>query len=103
MPFVWCIGSIIGPALGGALADPVNQYPGWFRKDGFLEEYPYALPNLVSAGVLVIGCLVGVLFLEETHAQLKYQRDYGLEAGQKLVDIFTLRRWRRRSSGAVSE
>lgn len=100
MPFVWCIGSIIGPALGGALADPVRQYPGWFAPGGFLEEYPYALPNLVSAGVLVIGCLVGVLFLEETHAQLKYKRDYGLEAGQKIIDIFTFRKWRRRLSYA---
>jgi len=87
MPFVWCIGSIIGPAVGGALADPIRQYPDIFKPGGFLEEYPYALPNLFASAVLVIGVCVGVLFLEETHAELKHERDYGRELGKKLVAL----------------
>lgn len=87
MPFVWCIGSIIGPAVGGALADPIRQYPKIFKPGGFLEEYPYALPNLFASAVLIVGVGVGILFLEETHPELKHQRDYGRELGKKLVTL----------------
>ena len=92
MPFVWCVGSIIGPAVGGALADPIRQYPEFFKPGGFLEEYPYALPNLFASAVLVIGVGVGILFLEETHVELKHKRDYGRELGKKLVALFSFRK-----------
>ncbi|KAI5799190.1 major facilitator superfamily domain-containing protein [Peziza echinospora] len=88
MPFIWCIGSIIGPAVGGALADPIKQYPEYFKPGGFLEEYPYALPNLFASAVLFIGVIFGILFLEETHAELKHKRDYGRELGEKLLALF---------------
>lgn len=32
-----------------------------------------------------MGVVVGLLFLEETHAEKKYRRDIGLEAGRWLV------------------
>jgi len=90
MPFVWSVGSIIGPAVGGILADPIKQYPEIFKPGGFLEEYPYALPNLFCSVVLVVGICIGILFFKETHAELKLRRDYGLELGEKLVGLFCL-------------
>lgn len=46
-------------ALRGDLVDSVRQHPGWFnpgpRTGQFVEEYSCALPNLVSARVLVIS------------------------------------------------
>lgn len=71
------------------MADPIKHYPDIFKPGGFLEEYPYALPNLFAAGVLFIGILIGVLFLEETHAELKQRKDYGLDFGKKLTGILT--------------
>ena len=43
------------------------------------------LPNLVCAVVIVFGVLVGVLFLEETHEEMKGRRDFGIEAGRWLL------------------
>ncbi|RPB03503.1 MFS general substrate transporter [Choiromyces venosus 120613-1] len=88
MPFIWCLGSIIGPALGGLLAEPVKRYPAVFTPGGIFEEYPYLLPNLVSASILVVGIIIGTLFLEETHEILRQKPDIGVRAGRKIVKFF---------------
>ena len=74
--------SILGPALGGALAEPCVSYPGIFARGTIFDRYPYLLPNLVCALVVIGGVIVGLLFLEETHEEKKYRRDMGLEAGR---------------------
>ncbi|KEQ86948.1 MFS general substrate transporter [Aureobasidium pullulans EXF-150] len=88
MPFVWCLGSIVGSGLGGTLADPVRNYPGYFEHGSLFDKFPYLLPNLVCAGVVIFGMVVGILFLEETHEDLKDRRDYGLDIGDWLLDFF---------------
>ncbi len=85
MPFVWCLGSIIGPAMGGALATPCEAYPWLFPRGTIFEKYPFLLPNLVCVGVLLMGITIGLLFLEETHAELKSRRDFGLELGHRIL------------------
>jgi hypothetical protein len=40
------------------------------------------LPNLFCTAVVLFGLAVGILFLEETHEDRKYDRDCGREAGQ---------------------
>ena len=90
MPFVWCLGSILGPALGGALAQPSKNYPSIFASGSFLARYPFALPNLVCAGILIVGMLIGILFLEETHGQKKRRRDLGLEIGNWILRCLSL-------------
>ncbi|KAE8348531.1 major facilitator superfamily domain-containing protein [Aspergillus coremiiformis] len=85
MPFVWCLGSIIGPALGGALAQPCQNYPWLFQRGTILEAFPFLLPNVVCVVILAFGIVVGLLFLEETHPEKKYRRDPGLELGNWLI------------------
>lgn len=68
------IGVIIGPILGGLLADPIASYPSLFGANSFfggkngvwwMKHWPYAFPNLVSAVFLFISS-AGVIFgLEE--------------------------------------
>lgn len=84
MPFMWCLGSVIGPYLGGALARPVLSYPHLFKPGTIFERFPFLLPNLVCVGILIIGISIGVLFLEETHVEKKYCRDRGVEFGRWL-------------------
>lgn len=101
MPFVWCLGSIIGPALGGALAQPCDNYPSFFPRGTIFDRYPFLLPNFVCVVVLVVGVCIGILFLEETHSEKRFQRDRGLEAGQWLTRKF--KEFKHRSGGQVDE
>jgi len=102
MPFVWTIGyaktdhivlpqlaysyrAIIGASLGGALADPVVNYPSLFSRGTIFEKFPFLLPNLVCAGVCLFSLLAGLLFLQETNDRAKHRRDIGLEVGRWLT------------------
>ncbi|KAI1210871.1 MFS general substrate transporter [Annulohypoxylon truncatum] len=85
MPVVWCLGSIIGPMIGGALARPCISYPSLFPPGTIWDRYPYLLPNLFSAFIVLIGVINGILFLEETHAEKKLKPDRGLALGNWII------------------
>lgn len=86
MPLVWNVGSVFGPAIGGALANPRGVQPGEDTEGGgFFEVFPYALPNLVAAGLFLIGITFGFLYLEESMATVKNRPDYGLRVGKKIT------------------
>ncbi|GAU16396.1 hypothetical protein TSUD_117450 [Trifolium subterraneum] len=56
----WGMGLIIGPALGGYLAQPTVKYPHIFPKDSFWDKFPYFLPSIfisVFAIVVAIACI----------------------------------------------
>ncbi|KAF9700134.1 hypothetical protein EKO04_001382 [Ascochyta lentis] len=98
MPFVWCLGTIIGGSLGGVLAQPAMALPGVFAGTIF-ETFPFLLPNVVCALVVVFGLAVGVLFLQETHEDKKYDEDRGLEAGKWLLRKV----WKSESEATLNE
>lgn len=61
------LGIFLGPLLGGALADPVRQYPRFFGGSGiFFERYPYALSGFVVACVGLSAAATSAFFVEET-------------------------------------
>ncbi|XP_065841582.1 uncharacterized protein [Oscarella lobularis] len=62
----WGLGLVVGPALGGLLAEPVRQYPGTFSSGGFLETFPYFLPCTVTASLFAIGLVLVFFLLPET-------------------------------------
>ena len=71
MPFVWSIGTIIGPAIGGTFANPTKAFPGTFSEDGIFGNFPWLLPNLICAALMLVSIVCGYLWLEETHPDLK--------------------------------
>lgn len=101
LPMTFNIGVIIGPLLGGLLADPVGSYPAVFGPGGsiggedgvgWLMRYPYALPNVVNAVFLLCSSL-GVLFgLEETLEALKDKPDYPLKLSRWILRVVYRRR-----------
>lgn len=70
LPMCFNIGIIVGPIVGGLLADPIQSYPGIFGpgsllggKDGvwWMRKWPFAFPNLVSA-IFILLSVCAVLF-----------------------------------------
>ncbi|KAG6498046.1 probable peptide/nitrate transporter At3g43790 [Zingiber officinale] len=59
------IGLIIGPAIGGYLAQPAEKYPNVFSKDSLFGRFPYFLPCLCISLVAAVA-LVTCLWLPET-------------------------------------
>uniref|UniRef100_A0A6N2LRK4 Major facilitator superfamily (MFS) profile domain-containing protein n=1 Tax=Salix viminalis TaxID=40686 RepID=A0A6N2LRK4_SALVM len=61
----WGIGLIIGPALGGFLAQPAEKYPNLFSKESIFGRFPYFLPCLcISLFALVVT--IATCWLPET-------------------------------------
>ncbi|KAL8965560.1 MAG: hypothetical protein Q9183_003787, partial [Haloplaca sp. 2 TL-2023] len=71
MPFVWSIGTIIGPAIGGVTARPAVSMPEIFSPDGIFGKYPFLLPNLICAALLLLSIGLGYFFLIETHPDMQ--------------------------------
>ncbi|KAL7157905.1 hypothetical protein ABFS83_02G107600 [Erythranthe nasuta] len=84
----WGTGLIIGPALGGFLAQPAEKYPGIFTQDSLFARFPYLLPCLIIslfAAVVTVACF-WIPETLHTHKSEKIasQDSYdGLECGGK--------------------
>ncbi|KAL8162042.1 hypothetical protein V2J09_013531 [Rumex salicifolius] len=61
----WSIGLIIGPALGGLLAQPAEKYPNIFSKESLFGRFPYFLPCLCIS-VFALGVSFSTFWLEES-------------------------------------
>ncbi|KAK3163489.1 hypothetical protein QOZ80_1AG0004390 [Eleusine coracana subsp. coracana] len=59
------IGLIVGPAIGGYLAQPVDKYPGIFSEKSIFGRFPYFLPCL-SISLLAVTALISCFWLPET-------------------------------------
>ncbi|KAH8735742.1 major facilitator superfamily domain-containing protein [Ilyonectria robusta] len=71
MPFVWSVGTIIGPSIGGMFANPHESWPRTFPVGSLFERFPYLLPNLLCAAMLLLSIVLGFILLEETHPDLR--------------------------------
>ncbi|KAG0651695.1 Major facilitator superfamily multidrug transporter mfsB [Hyphodiscus hymeniophilus] len=66
LPVIYGIGGITGPALGGLLVFQQNPF-----NKAKSNPYPYLLPNLFSAAVLLIDLILTGFFLEESLEEAK--------------------------------
>ncbi|KAJ3313287.1 hypothetical protein HDV04_002271 [Boothiomyces sp. JEL0838] len=62
--FVWGLGMIVGPILGGYFVHPAETMPLVFGE--YFKEYPYFLPCLSAAILSFIGLVIGYYYLPET-------------------------------------
>ncbi|KEF62163.1 uncharacterized protein A1O9_00135 [Exophiala aquamarina CBS 119918] len=64
--FTGNLGIFIGPVVGGALADPANQYPKLLGHTKLFEKFPYALPTFATGSLGLIVTVVCAVFVKET-------------------------------------
>lgn len=79
----WGIGLVVGPAMGGFLAQPAEKYPNIFSKDSFLGRFPYFLPCFCIS-VFALGVAVASFWLPET---LHKHNGYGSNGSTKEESI----------------
>ncbi|KAL6867025.1 MFS general substrate transporter [Trichoderma novae-zelandiae] len=60
------VGIFLGPIIGGALADPAEQFPGLFGGIRLFRDYPYILPGVAITLINVVSVVLCMLYLEET-------------------------------------
>ncbi|PWY68018.1 MFS general substrate transporter [Aspergillus sclerotioniger CBS 115572] len=65
IPFFFSVGCTIGPALGGILAQQTLGGTAIF------EQFPYLLPNIACAGMVLVTMVLAYLALDETHPELR--------------------------------
>ncbi|CAN1143715.1 Protein ZINC INDUCED FACILITATOR-LIKE 1 [Linum perenne] len=61
----WGIGLVIGPALGGFLAQPAEKYPRLFSKGSVFGRFPYLLPSF-AISLITLGVTIASLWFPET-------------------------------------
>ncbi|GLT57765.1 hypothetical protein SLA2020_307140 [Shorea laevis] len=61
----WGIGLIVGPALGGFLAQPAEKYPNLFSKESLFGRFPYFLPCL-AISIFALAVMIATCWLPET-------------------------------------
>ncbi|KAJ4382237.1 hypothetical protein N0V86_002570 [Didymella sp. IMI 355093] len=69
MPFVWSIGTIIGPSIGGLFSEPAENFPSLFSATDLFAKFPYLLPNLICSSLLLLSMVMAYFLLEETHPE----------------------------------
>lgn len=89
LPMSMNVGNIVGPMIGGLLADPAGNYPQWFGDNQFLKRFPYILPNLFPIPIIVIAFVCSCLFIKETlhgpKVWMPENRDPLLKLGRRLT------------------
>lgn len=92
IPLAWNLGSVLGPMIGGStwLTRPKVHLDAFatdlgLTYDKFMNKFPYALVNIVVAGVVLSSVTFTFLFFEETNEERKHIRDYGLEIGDFII------------------
>ncbi|KAF1844816.1 MFS general substrate transporter [Cucurbitaria berberidis CBS 394.84] len=64
--FAGNLGLLFGPLLGGLLERPAEKFTSTFGKVKFFQDYPYALPNMVTSAVAISAAITTLLFVKET-------------------------------------
>ncbi|KAH0559157.1 hypothetical protein GP486_004309 [Trichoglossum hirsutum] len=93
VPSLRGFGTIIGPVIGGYLAEPVRRYPSIFLPDTIWDRYPYLLPNVAVVIILLAACILGLFALQESHPRFRGGNGIGSALSAGISNLLNGRRW----------
>lgn len=93
LPMSFNVAGILGPIMGGLLADPATTLPDFFGPEGclgfsFITSYPYSLPALLNAVFLTITTYIVFFGLQETLKGRRNRFDLGLHLMSRFKSLF---------------
>ncbi|XP_057948421.1 protein ZINC INDUCED FACILITATOR 1-like [Malania oleifera] len=97
----WGVGLVIGPALGGFLAQPAEKYPNIFSKESLLGRFPYLLPCLLISA-FALGVFVVCFWIPETlhlHDRNNNEGDESYEALEATSNGFNVKEINQKMDG----
>ncbi|ODQ68260.1 MFS general substrate transporter, partial [Nadsonia fulvescens var. elongata DSM 6958] len=103
LPITMNVGTILGPLIGGLLANPAEAWPNnrFFGRGTFWEAHPYFLANFFPVPLVFFVMTLTVLFIKETlnsqSALLPVDSDPGLKLGQWMIRRWKAPSWFRRA------
>jgi MFS family permease len=89
LPMMFGLGTVFGPAIGGALAKPTVNIPWLFAGNEFLTKYPYFLPCAFAGTVNILNAIFAYYYLEET---LKSKRPDYNPSSESTVDTLAAKK-----------
>ncbi|KAJ4373085.1 hypothetical protein N0V83_003376 [Neocucurbitaria cava] len=110
-PVIFNSGRVISLAVGGCLADPVENLPSLFGPRGLFNvsknsdgvkwalQYPYALPAIFNGAVLFVCLVLATFWLRESLSEKENHKDLGLALGEALSGFIKRKVLRKPASG----
>ncbi|KAG4411522.1 hypothetical protein IFR04_015345 [Cadophora malorum] len=92
LPMSFNVAGILGPIMGGLLANSAITLPDVFGPEGcfgfsWISDYPYALPSVLNAMFLSITTYIVFFGLEETLKERRGKFDIGLHWKSRVFDL----------------
>ncbi|KAL9690044.1 hypothetical protein QQ045_010437 [Rhodiola kirilowii] len=81
----WGLGLVIGPAMGGFLAQPADKFPHLFSKESLFGRFPYALPCLVISIIALLAAISCYWLRETLHKHADDNKPEKVQAIQVVV------------------
>ncbi|KAJ0753587.1 putative major facilitator superfamily, MFS transporter superfamily [Helianthus annuus] len=79
----WGIGLVIGPAVGGFLAQPAEKFPSLVSPDSLFGRFPYLLPCLCISTFALFVTIVAIWLPETLHIH----KNNELESASNVPDV----------------